>query len=352
MAERYLVRQARARPDPERGVPLSERPGQASRVRSFDGTELEVNVVSPGTPAPTVVFIHGFTLDMTAWHYQWKGFSRDYRCVLYDQRGHGRSAQAAGGDYSLQALGRDIKAILDTACPEGPVALVGHSMGGMAIMAFAEQHPEEFGARVAAVVLADTSASDIIREMLSGLGTRGATFAVRHARRLTGAAPAAQRLRSRALAPRSGLAFLVAEAMNFGPHASPTLIDHVVRVAAQARPEVWTDLATSLVEMDLGHALEHITCPALIVVGDADRLTPPSSARAMQRRLPDARVVVLRGAGHCAILERHAQFNVVLARFLREMLPKVHGKRTARPRIGRGSEDRPRSKQVPGGSRS
>jgi pimeloyl-ACP methyl ester carboxylesterase len=187
----------------------------------------------------------------------------------------------------------------------------------MAILAFAELYPEEFGSRVIAVVLANTAAGELVKELLGGLGTRLAALATPALRRLLVTNPRpAQRIRARALERRSGLAFLVAEATNFGPDAPPSLIDYVVGLAAEARPEVWTDLAVSLVEMDMTEALENITVPALIVAAERDRLTPLTSARAMERRLPDGRVVVLEASGHVAMLERHAEFNAALRGFL------------------------------------
>src|SRR5438128_11536875 len=101
-AERALVRTARSGPDPARDEPFGQRPGTETRVRSFDGTELAVAMVGedPGDATPTLVFSHGFSLDLTVWHYQWRRFSRDHRCVLYDHRGHGRSDRPANGDYS------------------------------------------------------------------------------------------------------------------------------------------------------------------------------------------------------------------------------------------------------------
>jgi pimeloyl-ACP methyl ester carboxylesterase len=66
--------------------------------------------------------------------------------------------------------------------------------------------------------------------------------------------------------------------------------------------------------------LGEISVPALVLVGDVDRLTPPASAEAMKRRLPQARMVVLKGAGHCTMLERHDQFNREVDRFLLDAL--------------------------------
>ena len=72
--------------------------------------------------------------------------------------------------------------------------------------------------------------------------------------------------------------------------------------------------------MDLRHAIEHVRCPALVIVGDLDRLTPPASAIRLKDELPDGRLVVLEGAGHMAPMERHEQFNEVLRGFLSEVL--------------------------------
>ena len=92
-----------------------------------------------------MLLTHGFSLDMTTWHYQWKEWSKRYRTVLFDHRGHGRSGTSPRPRLLAGGHGRATSsAVLDAAVPEGPVVLVGHSMGGMAILAFAEAYPKEF----------------------------------------------------------------------------------------------------------------------------------------------------------------------------------------------------------------
>jgi pimeloyl-ACP methyl ester carboxylesterase len=324
-AERVLVRRARSRPDPMQDEPLAERPGTEQRVMSFDGTELAVNVVGPATAPkgpdrPTLVFAHAFTLDMTAWHFQWKELSKAYRCVLFDHRGHGRSGPAGPGGYSVQAIGRDLKAVLDSTVPEGPAFVLGHSMGGMSIVSLADQFPEEFGARISGVVLANTAAADILKAIVSNLGARAGTALLPLVRRMTANTGRGYRVRRRFFQGQADLAFLVAALSNFGSNAPPSIINHVVRLSAQAPMEVWGDLITSMFEMDLGDALESIKVPALVVVGDVDRLTPPTSAVALKRRLPDARMVLFRDVGHCAMLEHPVEFNRVVDEFLSEVL--------------------------------
>jgi len=153
-----------------------------------------------------------------------------------------------------------------------------------------------------------------------GLGVRLAQFLASWTLRLASNRDRVHRIRVRALAGRGDLAFAATRLTNFGPHAPPSLVEYVAGVGARAPVEVWSDLLVSLIEMNLVHALEHVRAPALIIVGDVDRLTPPASALAMQHALPDARMVVFKGAGHCTMLERHEQFNGVVERFLAEHL--------------------------------
>ena len=207
-------------------------------------------------------------------------------------------------------MGEDIKAVMDAAVPPGPAVLIGHSMGGMALLAFAEAHPEEIGERVVGMVFADTAAAELVRGAVGGVVTRLMALAKAPAR--------ADRVRRYMKMGQSDLAFLVARLTNFGPKASPALVEHVAGVSGQAPIEVWTDGLAALIEMDLTHAIRHVTVPSLVVVGDLDRITPPASAKRLAEVLPQARLVVLEGAGHMAPMERHEQFNRVLGRYLED----------------------------------
>ena len=322
---RAAIARDRRRADPESTERLAELPPEdLGPVVSFDGTLLAVRAA--GDPsAPSVVFSHGFSLDMTTWHYQWKEFSERYRCVLFDHRGHGESGPAVDSDYSLQAMGEDLLAVLDAAVGEGPAVLVGHSMGGMAILAMAERHPEEFGSRIAGVVFADTAAAEVLRGALGGVTAR------LHA--LISAPKRAQRVQRFLRAGESDLAYAIARLTNFGPQATPSVIEHVARISGRAPLEVWADGLVAIMEMDLRHAIEHVRVPSLVIVGDVDRVTPPASALALKNALPDAEMVVLKGAGHLAMMECHQQFDRVVGRFVDSVFDRTAARSR---RAGRG----------------
>ena len=112
----------------------------------------------PRAAPVTVVFCHGYTLNQDCWHFQRRDLS-DHRLVFWDQRDHGRSGRSKSGAASIDQLGADLKAVIDAVAPgDARVVLVGHSMGGMTIMALAEQHPDLFGTKVAGSVLINTAA--------------------------------------------------------------------------------------------------------------------------------------------------------------------------------------------------
>ena len=108
-----------------------------------------------------MVFCHGFALTQETWHYQRRDLGDVGRLVFYDQRGHGRSGWGDREHANIDQLGRDLRRVVDAAAPTGPVVLIGHSMGGMTIMALADQAPELFGDRIVGVALLSTSAGKL-----------------------------------------------------------------------------------------------------------------------------------------------------------------------------------------------
>src|SRR5436305_14053325 len=110
------------------------------RVPSDDNTEIAVEVIGDGHPGLTLVFTHGWTFSSRSWHYQ-RMLAERWRLVLMDHRDHGMSGPGSREHRTVEQIGRDLHAVLAAACADRPVVLVGHSMGGMAIMSLAAQFP-------------------------------------------------------------------------------------------------------------------------------------------------------------------------------------------------------------------
>ena len=123
-------------------------------VTTPDGVDLAVREVGPVDARLTVVFAHGFCLRMGAFYFQRarlaEQWGRQVRMVFYDQRGHGQSGEAPPETYTVTQLGQDLETMLAVMAPRGPVVLVGHSMGGMTVVACSVPHryrPESLGRR-------------------------------------------------------------------------------------------------------------------------------------------------------------------------------------------------------------
>lgn len=329
---RTIVRRHR-HPDPEADEPLGQLPPEElGTVRSFDGTEL--TVFAAGDPgAPVLVFAHGFSLDLTTWHYQWKGLSDRFRCVLFDFRSHGRSAPAVRGDLSIGAMAHDLASVIDATDGDRRVVVVAHSMGGMTVLQMAESRPDIYAGRLAGVVLAGTAAADLLR------GAMGSVTELLRPRlgSIRAAAERVNRVRRHVVSRPGDLGGLAARLTQFGPDASHHIVDHVVALAGEAPSAVWTDGLAGLMDMDLRHAVRHVRVPALVVVGEYDRVTPPAAAVELADELPDGRLEMIAGAGHVPMMERHEEFNHALGAFADEVLgprPRRRGKRSTNEKGG------------------
>jgi pimeloyl-ACP methyl ester carboxylesterase len=306
-AEKIAVGRIRLGPDPAADQPFGQLPGQPVEVRADDGVLLHAEVTGPEDAPVTVVFCHGYCLSQDVWHYQWLAIRDDIRLVRWDQRGHGRSAPGDRDRASIDQLGADLAAVLAATVPvDQPVVLVGHSMGGMTIMALAEQRPELFGGKVVGVVLISTAAHDVD-------ATSWLPGPIRPAARRAG--PALVRgtatgrraaLAERIRAAGGDLAFLTTRFIAFGDgDVSPAVVDFLERVIRATPIEVIADFYAALLELDKRAALVTLgRVPVVVITGGQDRLIPAAKAAALAAAIPGARLAEVPDAGHAIILER------------------------------------------------
>jgi pimeloyl-ACP methyl ester carboxylesterase len=314
--ERAIVGRDRKRDDPEAGERFGRLRGTRESITSHDGTRLHVEELGSG---PCIVFSHGFSLTGDAWHYQRRDLPESFRCVFFDQRGHGRSGRPHD-DYSLPTFAGDLRAVIDWTGEER-VVVVAHSMAGMAALQLASLVPEEFGRRVAGLVLVDSTYTDALRGMTASLTSRGAAqvqrAAITASFRFIGQDPIrANQLRRRG----SDLGYLGTRLFGFGSNPSPSQVAFTDRLLAGTDVEVWAKVFPSLVNFDLSEVLEHLETPTLIMVGDKDRLTPPAQARHMASKIRESELVVLEDAGHMAFLEEHEAVDAAITAFARKVL--------------------------------
>ena len=306
--------------------PFGSLRGTPGKAYADDGTELyyEVDDVEQDAtftprrrrlfgrkaPAPvTVVFSHGYCLNQDSWHFQRAALRGVVRTVHWDQRSHGRSGRGAaqvqdGTPVSIDQLGRDLKAVIDAAVPEGPIVLVGHSMGGMTVMALADHYPELIRDRVVAVALVGTS-SGRLGEVNFGLPVAGVN-AVR--RVLPGVLKALGQQAALVERGRRATADLFAGIIKRYSFASRDVDPAVARFAErmiESTPiDVVAEFYPAFTEHDKTEALASFAeLPVLVLAGVKDLVTPSEHSEAIADLLPDAELVLVPDAGHLVMLE-------------------------------------------------
>jgi pimeloyl-ACP methyl ester carboxylesterase len=313
-AERYAIGRTRLRPDPEAREPFFELPADRTRrVVAEDGVPLHVEEVGPPSgSAPeelTVLFVHGYVQEMAVWHYQRQALAAENpgRLVFYDSRSHGRSGRGRPETATIDQLGRDLHTVLEAVAPHGRVVLVGHSMGGMTIMALAEAHPELFGARIVAVALIGTSTGKLA-ELTFGLPTAVLPVTRRVLPYLTRGIRSRPGPFERGRRAGSDLEFLLSRVIGFGDRSiSPSIVQFVEAMAARTPVDVIAEFYETFTAHDKLTAIEVLRgVETLVLVGSKDLVTPADHSRAIAEVLPDAQLVVVEGAGHMVALERPA----------------------------------------------
>ncbi|WP_406429231.1 alpha/beta fold hydrolase [Streptomyces sp. NBC_01589] len=260
-------------------------------------------------PGPvTVIFSHGYCLSQDSWHFQRAALRGLVRTVHWDQRSHGRSergrAQAEGVTVGIDQLGRDLKAVIDAAAPEGRLLLVGHSMGGMTIMALADQYPQLIRDRVAAVAFVGTS-SGKLGEVSFGLPVAGVNAVRRVLPGVLKALGSQAELVERGRRATADLFAGLIKRYSFGSRDVDPAVERFAERLIESTPiDVVAEFYPAFTEHDKSAALPAFRdIPVLILAGDKDLVTPSSHSEAIADELPDAELVIVPDAGHLVMLE-------------------------------------------------
>lgn len=291
--------------DPDRDVLDAPLAGASRTVVGADGTRLAAQVVEPSEAVATVVLAHGWGMARRYWFHQLRDLGRDVRVVAYDHRGHGASQSPWDGDHSIEALARDLDAVVSQTVPDDgrPLVLGGHSMGGMTIMAAAGEQLPVID-RADGVVLMNTGAGELTAGLFAGLGIA----------EVAADAVAARAFRSRIPIPRrtTPVTSRVVRMAAHGRDASPAAVALTERLFLDLPVDARAAFGASIGALDLFDALAQLKVPTTVVAGSRDRLTPPSLSRRIVDGLPDGRLVILDGAGHQTAPERSDEITAVL----------------------------------------
>lgn len=253
---------------------------------SSDGHAIGV-AEAGGSERTPIIFLHGVGSDKSVWRPQLDHFSSERRAIAFDYPGYGESDPAPDGttrdDYARQILAAMRSLGVNRA------HICGLSLGGVVAIAMSAIEPEA----CASLVLADTFA--------------------RH--------PDGQGIYERSVAAAdSGSLRPLAEArvdVLLAQPADPAVRNEVIETMSKIDPAAYTIGAEAVWLADQGSRAHDIRCPALVLCGSADKVTPPMLSTELSKIIPGARMELVAGAGHLANLERPQAFNTLVGAFIR-----------------------------------
>jgi pimeloyl-ACP methyl ester carboxylesterase len=280
-----------------------------------DGVVLHTEVDEGPADEFTLVFVHGYGLNLDCWHFQRLHFRGQLRQVLYDQRSHGRSGRSEAELCRIPQLAEDLYQILQEVVGDTPVVLIGHSMGGMAIMRLAQSRPDLFGSQVLGVALFCTSAGDVVNHSPIR-GIPGRTFH-RIAEPLMAGLNRIPELVAQGRRAGSDLGYVVTRRLAFGPDVPPSYVDFASEMLAEIPLEVVADYYPAFDDLDEFRALEIVSSvPTVVVGGENDVITPIEHTARIIDLLPKAEAIRVENCGHLGMIEKHEIFNDALDRLL------------------------------------
>lgn len=285
-------------------------------ARVDDGLELYWRSVGSGDPA--FVCCNGVGVSTFFFKYVTEHFRDRFRVIVWDYRGHGRSAPPPEpieeADLSVERCARDLRQVLDALEVREPPVLLGHSMGCQVILQYAADHPD--GVR-ALVPMFGTFARPLDTFMDSPYSRP--LFDALHRVAGWGGRPGARMLLPLYDSP-IGFAFGAAAGLLDRHYAGRRDIDKYLEHLATMDPRIFLRMVSLMADHDLRPHLGALRIPTLVIAGEKDVFTPLHRSYAMVEAIPGAELMVLADASHAAIVEHPDSINLRIDRFLRERL--------------------------------
>lgn len=298
---------------PGQDEPEPNRNGQIHRLTRPDGSEIQVEIYGPDD-SPTLILTHGWGPDSTVWYYAKKQLTPEFRVIVWDLPGLGKSKKPRNRDYSLEKFARDLEAVLALATDQ-PVILLGHSIGAMTLLTFCRLFPEHLGSRVTGLILVDgTYTNPLKTSILSKL-----LLALQK--------PLLEPLLHLAIALSpllwftswlnylNGSALLTTEISGFTGRETRGQLNFSNLIGIKASPGVLARGVLAMFKFDETAVLPKISVPTLVIVGNSDIATRPFASKRISAEIPQAELTVLSPGGHMVLMERNQQFAEVVRTF-------------------------------------
>lgn len=282
-------------------------------LESPTGARLYVETYGPEDGQP-LILTHGWSLDSRIWYYAKRDLAADFRLIVWDLPGLGKSKRAHA-KVDMAGFAQDLGTVLGLAAGR-PAILVGHSIGGMIIQTLARDRPDLFARAVSGIVLLDTTYTNPLKTMiLSGL---------------------AQALRWPVLEPLMRLTILLqplawlsswqsylsgsshmSTRLGFGRHVTRSQLDRTTLLMTMQKPAVSAHGDLAMFRWDSQEALRSCPAPVLVIGGSKDIVTKPEASEHIARTARQGRLQIVDGVNHMGPIERAGTYHEAIVSFAR-----------------------------------
>ncbi|MEP0895879.1 alpha/beta hydrolase [Leptolyngbya boryana FACHB-1624] len=298
---------------PGRDEPSPLRSERVQRLQRPDGSEINVEFYGP-EHAPPLILTHGWGPDSTVWYYAKKQLAEQFRVIVWDLPGLGKSKKPQNRDYSLEKYARDLEAVL-TLVGDQPAILLGHSMGAMILLTFCRLFPEQLEQRVAGLILVDgTYTNPLKTALLNRLLVALQKPLLEPLLYLTIALSPVLWVMSW-LSYLNGTTLLTTELSGFTGRETRGQLNFSSLIGIKASPGVLARGVLAMLRFDETNTLSTIVVPTLVIVGKSDIATRPFASERMSTAIPQAQLSVLSPGGHMVLMERNLQFSDLIRAF-------------------------------------
>lgn len=256
---------------------------------TIDGLRFDVRLDGPET-APVLMLSNSLSSNLSMWEPQIAAFTRKYRVLRYDHRGHG-GTQISTKPFTIDRLADDAVAILDT-LGIAKVHFCGVSMGGMTGMSLLRRHAKRIDRAVLANTAAQMGPPDLWNQRIKAVRAGGMEAVVDATveRWLTAG------FRSR----------------------SPESVAAIRGMILGTPPEGYAMCCAAIRDMDQRESIRSIENPVLVIIGAHDPATTPQAGAIVEAAIPGATAVTLDGA-HLTNFEQAEAFSQAVTDFLAAM---------------------------------